>query len=304
MLNHCPACGGRDRQCLTQAKGLLLRECLTCGLVYSDPQPRERVRAKYLHGYDLAAYFGAMSARKRVLFERRLDRLGPPRPGHRRICDVGCADGQFLELASARGWGPYGVDLNPPAVERARERGATVAQTAIEEAEALPWGSFDVVTTWDAIEHTAEPRVFAAQLARLIAPGGRLMLTTLNWRSLVGRVFGRRWSMIVDDHFTYWDGSSLRRLVESVGLEVVDVTYFGLGRDFFAWADRLAARLAGAKQEPSGGPPRDWSAATPVLLAEELVNRVLNATKAGVGVELLAEKPPGQGCGSSLPDVG
>ena len=289
-LGHCPACESRDRTAFATVRGLQLRLCQQCGLVYTDPQPRRRVLAKYLREYDLAAHFGAVSERKRVLFESRLQRMPSPRPGANRLCDVGCGDGQFLELARSYGWETYGIELNPPAATEARKRGATVVEGALERLHDLPWESFEVVTAWDAIEHTPEPRAFAGRLADLAVPKGQVFLTTLNRRSLVARLFSTGWSMVVEDHFTYWDAGSLNRLLDAAGLSVVETRFFGVGRDFVRWLDRALAVSEARPGAPRFGGRRDWATLRPVLALERLVNRALDATGAGVGIEIRALK--------------
>jgi SAM-dependent methyltransferase len=287
-LGKCPACGSPDAVPFARGGALTLRRCRNCSLVYSDPQPRGGVRLKYLHEYDLAEHFGAMAPRKRVLFERRLRRLPAPSPGRDRLCDVGCADGQFLELARSRGWKPFGVEMNPPAAARARELGANVFEGIFEEIEDLPWGTFDLVTSWDSLEHTPDPRSFAERLVRLLAPGGILALTTLNRRSLAWLVFRMRWSMVVEDHFTYWDGRSLSLLFGSLGLTVVDREIFGLGRDFVKGLDRFRKRpVQGEASHRSG----DWDVNPFVLKLESALNAAFRNLGGGVGIGMTLQLP-------------
>ncbi len=297
-LGACPACNAPGRAEFGRRGELELWRCSACGLVYSDPQPRGLVAEKYTQTYDLAAHFGEWEERKTVLYERRFDWLPAPAEGADRVCDVGCADGQFLGLAAQRGWRPFGIELNPPAAAAARARGIEVYEGWFEDAEDLPWGQFDLVTAWDCIEHTPEPAEFAGRLARLLRPGGVLALTTLNVRSLVARAFRMRWSMVVEDHYTYWDLPSLRGLVNAAGLEVVSQHSFGLGRDFVTWVDALASRRSSsgeASPEASVGEAAPaaarWDARGVTVKAENAVNRVLDRTSTGVGQSLLARRP-------------
>jgi glycosyltransferase involved in cell wall biosynthesis/SAM-dependent methyltransferase len=286
-LGSCPGCGAADAQPWGSRGDLRLVRCLTCDLVYSDPQPIARVREKYLRKYDLAAHFGEVEERKRVLFERRLDSLGPPSAGRARLCDVGCGDGLFLQMAAAVGWEPFGIEMNPPAAAAAERRGAVVFRGAAEELDELPLGSFDLVCSWDVIEHTPTPRPFAERLSALAHPDrGRVVLTTLNTNSLVARTTGMRWRMIGDDHFTYWNEHSLTRLLDSVGLDVAHVGYFGLGRDLVAPLDRLRPARRGTAPATGGAPGAgsSWDTRTAVLLAERAANRFLDRTKLGVGI--------------------
>jgi hypothetical protein len=190
-------------------------------------------------------------------------------------------------MAAAAGWEPFGIEMNPPAADAAEGRGATVFRGTAEEVEDLPLGSYDLVCSWDAIEHTPTPRRFAERLSALArADGGRVVLTTLNTNSLVARTTGMRWRMIDAGHFTYWNERSLTRLHTAAELEVTRVAFFGLGRDLVAPLDRL--RPARRGQAPStGGTPgagSTWDTRTAVLFAERAANRLLDRTKLGVGI--------------------
>jgi SAM-dependent methyltransferase len=286
-IDACPGCGGSRARTRGRAGRLTLMRCLACDLVYTNPQPIAEVRESYLHDLDLAHHFGEVEARKRALFARRIALLGEPSYEHARLCDVGCGDGLFLEMAAARGWEPFGIELNPPAAGAARQRGATVFDGAVEEVDGLPWGTFDAVCSWDAIEHTPTPRRFAERLAALArVDGGRVLVTTLNADSLVARTMRMRWRMIDDGHFTYWNERSLRSLHRAVGLDVKSVGFFGLGRDLVAWLDRLGPSRSRPAPATGGAPGagRSWDSWRGVLHAETAANRVLNRTKLGVGV--------------------
>jgi hypothetical protein len=130
----------------------------------------------------------------------------------------------------------------------------------------------------------------------LLAPGGTLVVATLNYDSLVRRCFGLGWSMVGDDHFTYWNARSLRRLFESGGLRLQAASSFGVGRDFVTLLDRLP--LPGGSSAASHGsrgvpqPSRHaWDCHPVVLTLERAVNRLMNATGAGVGIQATFCRP-------------
>jgi len=94
--------------------------------------------------------------------------------------DLGCGTGYgTAELASA-GWRVVGMDRVAPAA-RARSSSARFVRGDLEQ---LPFAarSFDTVTSFQVIEHLADPRAYLAQIARVLAPGGVLLLSTPNLR--------------------------------------------------------------------------------------------------------------------------
>jgi SAM-dependent methyltransferase len=285
----CPACGGRASRHVASLEGWSLVRCSECRLVYSFPPPRERVRAKYETQYDLAEYFAPLETRKATLYRTRLRWMPTPAAGRDRLCDVGCGNGQFLALAADAGWTVSGIEMNPPAARRARGRGFVVHEGVFEELNDLPWGTFDVVTSWDSLEHTPDPRPFVERLGRLLKPGGALALTTLNLPSLPWFLLGTRWSMVVEDHFTYWDRRSLAAILEGQGFEIARVDIFGLGRDLVRWVSRLRTARTDAAAL-NGQPVKAWDTRPAVLGAEAALNRVFTLIGGGVGIGVVARK--------------
>ena len=301
-LQHCPACHATGRSRWYANKKIQLWICSSCGLGYSDPQPLGLVEQRYLETYDLAKHSSSLEARKGVLIERRLDTLPKPRPGQK-LLDVGCGDGQFASAAMARGWTAEGVELNPPAAQKARERGVTVMEGHLEGIE-FGTDVFELVTAWDVIEHLPDPAQFVRKLVEAVAPGGTIIVTTLNRRSMASRTFRGRWSMVIEDHFTYWDRSSLTSAFAEAGAGVTDLRSYGLGRDFVAWIDRWKgsahhqAEVDGEPAHSAESPPKGqesqasrWDVSAVVLGVEQMVNHFLNLTQLGVEIEATIRAP-------------
>jgi SAM-dependent methyltransferase len=119
-------------------------------------------------------------------------RLAPP-PG--RALDVGCGTGFLLERLAGLGWSGIGVDLSPESVAIARERlralGAGDRLDAIVgSAYEPPEGPFDLIALTDVLEHLEDPRACLGALRARLAPGGLVVVSTPNRRSLPG---ARRW---------------------------------------------------------------------------------------------------------------
>ncbi len=104
----------------------------------------------------------------------------------RRVLDVGCGGGLLSEALARAGAEVTGIDLAPAMIEVARlhaaESGLAVGYrvaSAEELAEQHP-GYFHVLTCMEMLEHVPEPAGMLATLARLLAPGGALFVSTLN----------------------------------------------------------------------------------------------------------------------------
>lgn len=111
--------------------------------------------------------------RRRVL-RAQLARIRLPEGA--RILDAGCGSGRTLDEL-ARVGSACGVDISPAAVAAARLRGHADVRVASVEALPFPDDRFDLVTCLDVVEHTDDDRAVLAELLRVTAPGGRLVLT-------------------------------------------------------------------------------------------------------------------------------
>jgi len=182
----CPACaGGRWSQGWRDSEWRLL-VCRGCGLGRLWPHPaRERLESVYDERYFRDHYLASRAARLahfRSLWAslEGLDpALAPGRPGAeaKRLLDVGCGPGFFLEVASERGWEAWGVEPSVAAdyvVRHLRER---VIRRAFGD-EHLPSASFDVVTFWDVLAHLPQPESALARAAQLVRGGGLLVVKT------------------------------------------------------------------------------------------------------------------------------
>lgn len=220
----CPGCAsiGSSPQALGDACGLDLRRCKSCSLVFvANAAVDEDLYAYYERRVGLGKdelYIPLTTARLRAV----LDRLAPMVPG-RRLLDVGCGEGQLIDAAVAGGWDPLGIDLSPAAVEIAQSFGLP-CQVVDLYSDDLEFGSFDVVTMIEVLEHIPDPGPFLARAADLLRPGGLLYLTTPNLRSLGRHLLGASWPPLSPEHVVYFSPRSLRRLVSRwTDLDVVDL---------------------------------------------------------------------------------
>jgi len=154
------------------------------------------------------------------------------RPGDRAL-DLGCGSGRFLTVLQAAGAEPIGVDISARALERAR-RMAPGADTRLLEADgSLPidHGSIDLVWCSEVIEHVADVGLLLGEVRRVLAPGGRLLLTTpshgrLRRVLLAATRFDAHFDPL-GQHLRFFSAASLRRALGFSRLEVTRVVATG-----------------------------------------------------------------------------
>jgi len=108
----------------------------------------------------------------------------------RTALDVGCGAGLLTEPLARLGARVSGFDASPELIDVARWHAAAMGLDIdyragdVQELE----GRFDLITCMEVIEHVADPAAFVQALARRLAPGGLLILSTPNatgWSKLL-----------------------------------------------------------------------------------------------------------------------
>jgi SAM-dependent methyltransferase len=109
---------------------------------------------------------------RRILLSRELDRIG--RPGF--ALDIGAAGGGNTRVLLTRGWRSVALEYGAEGAAVARNRGLDVIRG---DARHLPLatGSADLVIALDVLEHIEDDARVAAEIHRVLRPGGTLFAT-------------------------------------------------------------------------------------------------------------------------------
>jgi 2-polyprenyl-3-methyl-5-hydroxy-6-metoxy-1,4-benzoquinol methylase len=207
--------------------------CAACGLQYVSPRLRaEAVLDGYAGGSDEA--FVSQVRGREITFGRSLDvilRAWNRPPG--RLLDIGTGSGAFLHVASQRGWQVDGCEPNRWLCEWARANYALNIRAGTVFEQHYPSAAYDVVTLWDVLEHTPDPRREVEEARRLLRVGGLLVVNYPDIGSWIASLMGRRWVFLLDVHLYYFTRATIRRLLEDTGFELLrlapHVQRLGLG---------------------------------------------------------------------------
>ena len=225
---QCHCCGeNRQLSFLYRKRGYAIIRCQVCGLKYVDKIPS---RDELVHLYSEAFFSvgqkfsghhgsaGLVNAQQRVEAVRRL-----PSVGRKRWLDVGCAIGDFLICAETVVDDVAGIELSAFAAGQARMRGVTVTSGDFLTVE-VSQASFDVVSMWDYLEHVPNPTATLSKAFEVLKPGGYLALSTGDADSLLARLAGRFWHLMIPPrHLYFFSPATIRRLLTTAGLDVVEI---------------------------------------------------------------------------------
>ena len=248
----CEACGaplGGDRLVY---RGRRYRRCDTCGTrARATPPNAAELRLRYETAYPRSFAPARIRTPRREMLTSLLRRAGL-HAGPGRLLDVGCGGGHLLRAARGEGWRAVGTDLGHAACRAARETAA--APIAQAEATALPFrdGVLDAVTLVNVLDHTAAARRTLEEAARVLRPGGLLVLRVPNGpvHATAARALARLGPLArrrgLDAfpvmHVVAFGRRSLVRLLTATGFEVMSVMNSGLA----GAPDGRAGRALGA----------------------------------------------------------
>lgn len=224
----CLLCEGSSESRLLFHTSRAIFQCTACSLVYADPRnaPAPDYSEDYYRDGVYADYLADRDAIQRNA-PRVLEELERTVEG-RRLLDVGCATGFFLESARVRRWDVRGLEASEYASDYARRELGLQVETAsiVSPPEGLP--QFDVVTLWDTIEHLDRPDLALCNIRKLLHPNGVLVFSTGDYASLLRRLTGKRWRLFADPtHNFFFDERTLRLMLKRAGFEVLRVTRRG-----------------------------------------------------------------------------
>lgn len=150
--------------------------------------------------------------------------------------DLGCGPGHFSRVLTTRGWRTTAVDTDSSNIALA---GAHAAETRLGDAlsvlATLPAAHFELAIAFEIIEHMplALGTELVTEIARVLKPGGRLLISTPNRHSpegLGGYYWGEklrkrgRWTAWDKTHVHIYSSREILQLLAASGLTVMGTT--------------------------------------------------------------------------------
>lgn len=219
---------GFDFEYATAANEFRFVRCRVCNHRYLNPRPSSDDLA-VIYPNDYYAYESdsdGLVSRLRRRWEGgkvRLyrDLIGS---GARRLLDVGCGNGRFLELLrdfGPAGWTLIGTDFDAAAAAECAERGFETHVTRVEDFRGGD-ATFDGVIMLQLIEHVDDPRRICERVFALLRPGGCFIIETPNLAGADYRIFRGRWwgHYHFPRHWNLFSTDAIRRLLEEQGFAI------------------------------------------------------------------------------------
>jgi SAM-dependent methyltransferase len=225
-----------------------LKKCSDCGFIWVDPFPGYEVyNDDYYRGEGPDPFVDYEEEYKNCFESQRLPEfiniwklvrshiLPDSRSGKSiKVLDYGCGAGGFMEFAKAsakddkwlKNFELHGFDIGSYSGRLSQEKNFRI----LDEDEISSHSSiYDVITCIEVLEHSRDVNCTMRNFARLLKPGGFLILTTGNLNCLAAKISGSDYRYIMPDiHISLFNPDCLSALYRKHGLSPVNIKYAGV----------------------------------------------------------------------------
>ena len=240
QTSACPVCHNRLTPYVREVTDTVtgrqfdVLKCDACGVGVTSPFP-ERLHTHY------AGYYGSRHGITAKLCLKRRMALVTKMMGQgqgRRLLDVGCGEGSFLQAAHDLGWQVTGTEINP---DPARCIGLNVFES-LEECAAR--GPFSCITLWHSLEHMTDPRGVIAKIRQLVADDGIILIAVPDFEGLQSKTFRQSWLHLdVPRHLYHFTATSIDRMLNQSEFVPVAHWHQEFEYDLIGWWQSALNRL-------------------------------------------------------------
>jgi 2-polyprenyl-3-methyl-5-hydroxy-6-metoxy-1,4-benzoquinol methylase len=194
------------------------------GFVFCSRIPTTPELIKHYEGYGRQDYLSPITVKR---YHELLDGFEKYRKTGK-ILDVGCGIGLFLVEAQKRGWEVYGTEFTDKAIEICEKNGIRMQQGKLDPT----WykeGMFDIVTSFEVIEHINNPVEEVRNINKILRPGGLFYFTTPNFNALERYFLKADYNIIgYPEHLSYYTKHTVNYLLTNNGFKKMKIQTTGI----------------------------------------------------------------------------
>jgi len=196
---NCPICNEPLKKIVRLPNKRRVYLCRNCGLRRLLPLPTNKALAKLygrkkyyteelfeLHNDLTVGYDWKKPIIK--LYQKHLREIKLASPQPKRLLEIGCARGVFLDMARSANYQVHGIEANPYAANYARKYFKLSVHAIKFENIKKKLGKFDIIIAYDVLEHVPDPSAFIKKIETFLKPGGLIVLGTPNSSSFLYKI--------------------------------------------------------------------------------------------------------------------
>lgn len=221
---HCLVCNSSDLKDLRGYEKHFLINCRNCSFVFAKKIPTNKELELHYEGYGRNDYLSPITIKR---YNDILDGFEKYKKT-KKLLDVGCGIGYFLEIAIKRGWQVFGTEYTDEAIEICRKKGISMHKGVLNP-ENYEEESFDIITSFEVIEHINNPIPELKNFYKLLRKGGLVYLTTPNFNSLLRYRLKSEYNVICyPEHLSYYTPKTLKKVFLNTGFQKKKIETTGI----------------------------------------------------------------------------
>ena len=207
-----------------------IRSCVGCGLWRTDPRPTLEKIGNYYespnylsHSEESQTFFkklyNSFRSYNAINKLKILEDHVSEKSNIRRLLDVGCGIGVFLEHAKFRKWSIFGIETNKKARKIAEKRLKSPILENIDDLKVEE--KFDAISLWHVLEHLPDPDEAMEKLHHHSTKKAILVIGVPNRESYDAKLYDKHWAAYdVPIHFWHFTKKDIKNLAKKTGWRV------------------------------------------------------------------------------------
>lgn len=264
-----------------------LVKCQDCRFVFSQKIPTQKELVKYYEDtYSRDDYLSPITIKR---YNEVLDFLEKYRKTNR-LLDLGSGIGYFLEVAKLRGWEVFGTEFTEDAFQICQKKGATMHMGPLNTDNYNP-DFFDVITSFEVIEHINNPRDELPVYKEILRKGGVIYFTTPNFHSIERYVLKGKYSAIkYPEHLSYYSKKTINYLFNKNEFKKIKLETTGFSLSRIRHSLRSNDTFKVTKTYDDEIIRQNFEKSSLMRFSKNIINRLLNLFNVGNSLKGLYQK--------------
>ena len=143
-----------------------------------------------------------------------------------KILEIGSGNGYFLKIAKKKNHSVEGLEFNTKSADRIRSQGFTVHELSLKNLKKKFNQTYDVICSYQVLEHVSDPLEFIEDAINLLVPGGRIIFSVPNGE-VMNKIDNGNDTLLNQPphHMSHWNKQVFFALQKILPLKVKSIHY-------------------------------------------------------------------------------